>query len=244
MSAAVSLLLSLAAEESRGLLVAEMFGPTFQGEGPSAGRQAVFVRLSRCNLACSWCDTPYTWDWRRFDPAAEARRIPVREVAAWALNRPSPLVVITGGEPLLQQPRLIDLVGELREAGRRVEIETNGTIPPDPALVGLVDQFNVSPKLASAGGHPTRRIDPGVLRVFVATGKAVFKFVLTNVAEAKEVVELQDTYGLDPIWVMPEGTSAEGVLAGMRELADEALTRGWNLTPRLHVLLWGDTRGR
>jgi organic radical activating enzyme len=74
----MSSLLLHAAEESRGLLVAEMFGPTFQGEGPSAGQRAVFVRTSRCNLSCSWCDTPHTWDWSRFDPHAEARRIPVR----------------------------------------------------------------------------------------------------------------------------------------------------------------------
>ena len=57
-----------------GLVVAEVFGPTFQGEGPSTGQRAGFVRLGRCNLDCSWCDTPYTWDWERFDPAAATRR--------------------------------------------------------------------------------------------------------------------------------------------------------------------------
>jgi 7-carboxy-7-deazaguanine synthase len=41
------------------------FGPTFQGEGPSAGRRALFIRLSHCNLSCPGCDTPESWDWSR-----------------------------------------------------------------------------------------------------------------------------------------------------------------------------------
>ena len=49
---------------------------------------------------------------------------------------------------------------------------------------------------------------------------------------------------LEPVYVMPEGTSAEVVLARMRELAEPALARGFHLTPRLHILLWGDVRGR
>ena len=54
------------------LIVAECFGvetPTFQGEGPSCGHPALFIRLSRCNLTCARCDTKYTRDWSRFDPA-------------------------------------------------------------------------------------------------------------------------------------------------------------------------------
>ena len=62
------------------LVVAEVFGPTFQGEGPSAGRRAMFLRLGRCNLDCAWCDTPYTWDWSRFDPAVELHRRTVDDV--------------------------------------------------------------------------------------------------------------------------------------------------------------------
>lgn len=84
------------------LLVAETFGdarPTFQGEGPSAGTPAVFIRLSRCNLACSWCDTKYTWDWAHYDPRKESARLGVTDLAEWALSLPPGLVVITGGEP-------------------------------------------------------------------------------------------------------------------------------------------------
>jgi organic radical activating enzyme len=241
---AVSSLLLHAAEESRGLLVAEMFGPTFQGEGPSAGQRAVFVRTSRCNLSCSWCDTPYTWDWSRFAPQAEARRIPVEEVAAWALDLPVRLVVVTGGEPLLQEAGLVELTRLLAVARRVVEVETNGTIPPSAGLVEAVTRFNVSPKLTGAGLLASRRLDTAALRAFAACEKAVFKFVVTAPDELDEIARLQDEFRLDPVWVMPQGATSAGVLAGMRDLADQALARGWNLSPRLHVLLWENARGR
>jgi 7-carboxy-7-deazaguanine synthase len=231
---------------SRGLLVAEMFGPTFQGEGPSCGQPALFVRLSRCNLSCPGCDTPYTWDWRRYDPRVEARRLPAGEVLSWLLHRPARLVVITGGEPLLQQQLLLPVVEALADAGRRVEIETNGTIAPTTPLAAAVSAFNVSPKLAgfAAPADAARRINPAALQALAATGKAVFKFVVTGPADLAEIDHLQAELELDPVWVMPEGTATERVLAVMREVADDVLARGWHLTSRLHVLLWGDTRGR
>ena len=85
------------------LVVSEVFGPTLQGEGPSAGQRAGFVRLGRCSLSCSWCDTPYSWDWKRYDPAVELRELAVGEVAASIRAMDVPMVVVTGGEPLLQQ---------------------------------------------------------------------------------------------------------------------------------------------
>ncbi|MGH3822135.1 MAG: 7-carboxy-7-deazaguanine synthase QueE [Pseudonocardiaceae bacterium] len=123
------------------------------GEGPSCGRQALFVRLSRCNLSCPRCDTPYTWDWQRFDVGAETRRLTAADILDWALGYPTELLVITGGEPLLQQDLLVPLVTGLAAAGRRVEVETNGTIVPAPVLVDAVAGFNVSPKLAGHRPH-------------------------------------------------------------------------------------------
>ncbi len=230
----------------RRLLVAEMFGPTLQGEGPSCGRQALFVRLSRCNLSCPTCDTPYTWDWRRFDVGAETHWLAAAGILDWALGYPTELVVVTGGEPLLQQDLLVPLVTELAGAGRRVEVETNGTVVPAAALVEAGTRFNVSPKLASfaAPGDARRRINPEALRALVATGRAVFKFVASSVADLDEIADLQRKFDLHPVWVMPEGTSTERLLEVMRALADEVVGRGWHLSTRLHVMLWGDTRGR
>jgi hypothetical protein len=88
----------------RPLLVAERF-LSLQGEGPSTGQQAVFLRLSRCNLSCPSCDTPYTWDTSRFDLSAETQRYPSHDIIAWVLAQQPRLLVITGGEPLLQRER-------------------------------------------------------------------------------------------------------------------------------------------
>jgi len=230
----------------RPLLVAETFGPTFQGEGPSCGQQALFLRLSRCNLSCPDCDTPYTWDTSRYNLRAHTEHRTAASLISWALAHPTPLVVITGGEPLLQQDRMLPVVAALTAAGRRVEIETNGTVSPSPELVDQVAAFNVSPKLAAfaAERDADRRINPAALAVLVASGKSVFKFVAGRIGDLDEIGDLVTRFGLAPVWVMPEGVASEVIMARIRDLADAVLARGWNLTTRLHVLLWEDTRGR
>jgi 7-cyano-7-deazaguanosine (preQ0) biosynthesis protein QueE len=222
------------------LVVSEVFGPTVQGEGPSVGRRAGFVRLGRCHLSCTWCDTAFTWDWDRFDPAEELRERSVDEVMtqldAMGIDR----VVITGGEPLLQQRDLAGLVEACRARGWTTEIETAGTIAP--ALP--VDQWNVSPKLANSGNPLERRYKPDVLRAFAATGRAAFKFVVCAPPDLDEVAAIVDECGLTNVWVMPEGTTSATVVARTAALADAVVGRGWNLATRLHILAWGDARGR
>jgi 7-carboxy-7-deazaguanine synthase len=226
------------------LVVAEVFGPTFQGEGPSVGRRAGFVRLGRCNLDCSWCDTPYTWDWERFDPAVELRREPVDAVLDRLAEMSPEIVVVTGGEPLLQQQGLVPLARACTAHGWQVEIETNGTRSPLAELAADVTRWNVSPKLANSGIDEERRIRPAALADLLATGHASFKFVVAAPSDLDEVAAIVDEHGLAPVWIMPEGTDAATVTERARLLAEPVLERGWNLTPRLHVLLWGDERGR
>jgi 7-carboxy-7-deazaguanine synthase len=224
------------------LVVSEVFGPTWQGEGPSVGRRAGFVRLGRCNLDCRWCDTPYTWDWDRYDPSQELRSRSTGDVLADLDAMDVSLVVITGGEPLLQQRRLLPLLSGAAERNWRVEIETNGTIAPD-VPEGLVGGWNVSPKLENSGVEHRRRYRPDVLRAFEATGRAVFKFVAESAGDLDEVGALVEECGLTTVYVMAEGTDPATITDRMRELAPAVLERGWNFTPRLHVLLWGDRRG-
>jgi 7-carboxy-7-deazaguanine synthase len=225
--------------------VAEVFGPTLQGEGPSTGQRAAFVRLSGCNLHCAWCDTPYTWDWGRYDRASEARRVQVATLWPQLEAMAPRLLVVTGGEPLLQPVAVGELLVGAIERGWRSEVETNGTLPPD-RLRWLPDAFNVSLKLANNQADPThRRLRPAVIEAYLATGRAVWKFVCCQPSDLAEVQGLVDAYRLpaERVWIMPEATSAEAEELGLATLADPVLAAGYNLTGRLQLRCWGAARG-
>lgn len=223
------------------MIVNEVFGPTVQGEGPSTGRRCGFVRLGKCNLACSFCDTPYTWRWTDHDPAVELHELATDTILERLDAMGVDMVVITGGEPLLQQRDLAPLVDALRaDRGWRVEVETAGTIAPTLD----VDQWNVSPKLENSGNPRDRRYKPDVLRAFRDTGRAVFKFVIESPTDLDEVAAIVNECGLGDVWLMPEGTDAAALGERLRWIAPAAIERGWNVTTRLHIALWGNERGR
>jgi 7-carboxy-7-deazaguanine synthase len=231
------------------LVAAEVFGPTIQGEGPSAGRRCGFIRLGGCNLHCSWCDTPYTWDASRFDLHAELTRRPITDLAAAALAGGTRMTVITGGEPLLHQSQqawlpLLDLL--LDSGADTIEVETNGTQTPTPETTARVTRFNVSPKLAHAGDPASLRIAPDALAALRGTGKAIFKFVCRDPGDVTETAVFAARHQIPPrlVWIMPEGITAQVLSARAKALADPAIACGFNLTTRLHVLAWGDERGR
>ena len=90
---------------------------SIQGESTFAGLPCTFVRLSRCNLRCRWCDTPQAFE--------GGTQLPRADVLKQALSFGTPLVELTGGEPLLQ-PGAIPLLQELCDSGRTVLLETSG----------------------------------------------------------------------------------------------------------------------
>jgi 7-carboxy-7-deazaguanine synthase len=232
------------------LVVSEIFGPTVQGEGASAGRRCAFLRLGGCNLSCRWCDTPYTWDWAgigqsgvAYQPRTELRTLGSGEVLARLLAYDVDTIVISGGEPLSQQRRLVPLVRSLLTAGRRLEFETNGTRVPVPDIVRDGVRFNVSPKLAHSGDPAHRRIVPQVLRALAALPDVTFKFVCRSPADLDEVAAIEESYGTRPVWIMPEGQTVAELNERLASLADAVVARGWNLTTRLHVVAWGGRRG-
>lgn len=233
------------------LTVSEVFGPTVQGEGPSAGRRCVFIRLGLCNLDCSWCDTPYTWDWTGKNGPPQDRslldRVEVTDLLARAAELSDPCVlVISGGEPLVQRAALGPLVMSARARGWEVEIETNGTLAPTIDLAAWVTRWNVSPKLPHSGVPSTKAIVPEALRT-LADLDACFKVVAATPADidlAHGLLCEQLGIPTDRVWIMPEGRDAPTITARLAALADRAIARGFNLTTRLHVLAWGDERGR
>lgn len=226
---------------------------SLQGEGASIGRPCVFVRLSRCNLACQWCDTAYTWRFigdnrpHREDAAfeREANQIVLDEaevasrIAALGGNR----LVVTGGEPLLQGAALARMISLLPPM--HVEVETNGTVEPHRALDPLVDQWNVSPKLAHSGNPAALALIPERLAAWASDQRAWFKFVVAAPHDLAEVLALQSAHSVagDRIMLMPEGTDSGTIAQRMRWLAPLALEHGLRLTDRMHIHLYGDTRG-
>jgi 7-carboxy-7-deazaguanine synthase len=215
---------------------------SLQGEGPLAGQRAAFVRFAHCNLTCVWCDTDYSWNWAKFCRDRETQRGPVVEIASWVGAQAVDLVVVTGGEPLLQQEALRYLAELCSPV--RVQVETNGTRIPNSGLGTVVDLFVVSPKLANSGVARHRRIVPAALRALAATGSVAWKFVAVAPADLDEIDALVTAYGLAPVWVMPEGTTEQQILARARGLVDPVLNRGWHFSLRLHTLLWADHCGR
>ena len=220
---------------------------SLQGEGPSAGRPSTFVRLSRCNLACTWCDTAYTWDFARFERKANQVALSEAETAARIVALGQDRLVVTGGEPLLQAAALARMLTALLALlpDMHVEIETNGTVAPPPALDALVHQYNVSPKLAHSGNPAALALVPARLAAFAADPRAFFKFVVAAPGDLAEVLALQAAHGIPGarLFVMPEGTDSATLRDRSRWLSAAAMDHGLRFTDRLHIHLYGDTRG-
>lgn len=221
---------------------------SIQGEGVSIGVPSVFVRLGECNLKCSYCDTRYTWDWDAFNKDDETAEVPEASLEARVLELAGANtrnVVITGGEPMLQQEHLVPFIGRLRERGFDVEIETNGTIEPRADM--QVSRWNVSPKLENSGNKKTARLRTGPLTWFAAAPNATFKFVVATEGDLTEILDLARHYGIPNhrIILMPEGQKPDAINARSAWLAEKAREHGFRFSTRLHVLLWGGTeRGK
>ena len=221
---------------------------SIQGEGPSAGEPAYFLRLAGCNLACVWCDTPYSWDWKTYDRASQVETMDVLELAE-KLGKDIPaavsLLVVTGGEPLLQASSLLVVLSRLRDARPdvRVEMETNGTIRPREGLVPLIHLFVVSPKLLNAG--ELNVVSPRQVAQFRGL-RAILKVVVLSSDDVKRVGELARESGFEParVWISPEGTTPETIRRHARQVVEAAVSNGFHMSSRLQVVIWGDERGR
>ena len=218
---------------------------SLQGEGALIGTPSVFLRLALCNLVCTWCDTKYTWDWRHYDYSSEVMELSLEEVEQRILRYGCLHLVITGGEPLLQQKKLAYLVCSLKQQGFSFEVETNGTIVPVPQLLQDIDQWNVSPKLATSGNSLHRREITQALSCFGQLPNAYFKFVIVAKEDLIEVSTLVRKYNVprERVVLMPEGRSVAELQERSSWLSQVCVEEGFRFTPRLHVLLWGDKRG-
>ncbi len=225
--------------------IAEVFH-SIQGEGLLAGIPSVFVRTSGCNLRCWFCDTPYSsWE-------PEGEKLDPAEILQQVLDIDCKHVVITGGEPMLW-PSLVELVDDLRRSGRHVTVETAGTL--DVPLV--CDLASISPKLASSTPtsqengrfalmHEQARWRPAVIAKLMDRQPYQLKFVahqLSDLAEIESMLTQLPPIQPDRILLMPQGTTPSELSSRASWVANACLQRGWRYAPRLHIDLYGNTRG-
>jgi len=210
------------------------------------GVPSVFLRLATCNLSCRWCDTKYTWDWANFDYETEVIELDPAELQHRIQAFKCPHMVITGGEPLLQQAELEPLVASLAGEGFSFEVETNGTIAPSPEMLRHIGQWNVSPKLRTSGNLPEERLMPVPLQIFAGLPKAFFKFAIAAESDIDEVCSLVEQYNIpaERVLLMPEGRTPDALERKNEWLSEACLKHGFRFTTRLHIILWGDERGR
>ena len=158
------------------LTINEIFH-SIQGESSHAGRLCVFVRLTGCDLRCSWCDTPYSFH--------EGRKMSVDEVIAAVEAYGSPLVEITGGEPLLQE-EVYPLMDRLLASGRTVMLETGGHRPTTrvpPAVLTILDvKCPASGEAAKNDWSNLDRLGPHDEVKFVVQDRADYEFARDVIA--------------------------------------------------------------
>ena len=235
---------------------------TIQGEGKSLGKPSIFIRTSLCNLHCVWCDTDYTWNWEgtpfahKFDKRPKYKKynkkdwiveIDINEIIEIVGDISCKNIVLTGGEPMMQQKDLINLMKELKKVDPEYwfEIETNCTLVPNEDFDLLIDQYNVSPKLDNSGNSLKLREKAPVYRYFANSDKSVFKYVIERQSDLDEVLSLIDRYNIAPkkVYLMPEGTSPDQLIEKQQWLIEVCKLHGFNYSDRLHIHIYGEKRG-
>lgn len=224
------------------MVISEIFH-SIQGEGPTAGRPAVFVRLGVCNLSCSFCDTSYTWKKGEEDYSDEANERVVTQIVELLKGHPyTNTVVWTGGEPMLQQREIVAVMDYLTAAlPRRLlehEVETNATVRAQPEFDKRVLRYNCSPKTAISG------CGPYTIQLKDAS-KCTYKYVVgtkEDCAEALKEIERQKI-PRDRCFFMVLGTTAKEMLERSPAIAEVCKREGIALCIRLQSILWDAKRG-
>lgn len=229
------------------MVVSEIFC-SLQGEGILVGTSSVFVRTSGCNLRCNWCDTPYA----SWDPEGEELSVAqiVERVTAYDVRH----CVLTGGEPMIA-PGIHDLAAALRDAGLHITIETAGTIAPEGIACDLA---SLSPKLSNSTPddrlpaswkkrHERDRLQPTVIDRWLAEYDSQLKFVVAAEQDVEEIDsllrDLRTPILPDRVLLMPEGVTVAQLRARTDFIMKLCRERGFRYGSRLHIELFGNTRG-
>ncbi len=206
---------------------------SIDGEGPSAGQLATFIRFSRCNLRCSWCDTKYSWD-----GSSETTEMTAEEIYQYIKDSGVANVTLTGGEPLIQDhlEKLLDLLSQDKQLTTR--IETNGSI----SIKSLKEnykmsnvQFIVDYKLPDSKMMTTMCHE----NFEDVDAWDVYKFVIASEKDLKVAIDLVNEYDLTNrclVYFSPvvEEIAPEMIVEAMKENR----LNGVRLQLQLHKYIW------
>ena len=204
--------------------LAELFY-SLQGEGPFAGRPAVFVRLSRClPPLCPWCDTAFAWQ--------PGSLVAVDELVEKIIAYDCSFVVITGGEPFLQwSSGLQSLEEALIGRGCFIQYETSGKLDLPRQSKG----FTVcSPKFLDGRWHFSSKNCSVV---------DAYKFVVEDDFQVVDQFIKERDIPAEKVWIMPRGASRDAQLANFEAIWQYCVKRGFSFSPRLHTLAFDNKKG-
>ncbi|KIN71793.1 7-carboxy-7-deazaguanine synthase QueE [Sulfitobacter guttiformis] len=232
------------------LRIAEIFGPTIQGEGALIGEPTVFVRTGGCDYRCSWCDSMHA-----VDPVYRHTWAAMDSGAVWAevlrLSKRNPLTVsLSGGNPAIQD--FTQLIALGHAAGYRFACETQGSIAKP--WFGDLDTLVLSPKPPSSGELVDWDAFDDCLLKAKGACSTVMKIVIFDETDYAWARMAADKYPELPLFLQPGNVEVDPdvavdpqVLADkLLWLVDKTMHDRWfapRVLPQLHVLLWGNKRG-
>lgn len=219
-------------------MILEMF-TSIQGEGKHIGTPSIFIRFAGCNIRCPWCDSKYTWK--------ETGRYTIESAIKYIKSNPKfKHIVFTGGEPLLYQDDILEILREIMARDLVITIETNGTIVPGKELYGFmkyIGLWSVSPKLFLGAD-----LDFAAVSWFNQQQGVQWKFVVDGLLDINYILDMKEQGLLtpvEPIIVQPNGMVPDYNKA-CQNLAEYVIDH--NLTelrvlPQFHKICWGNKRG-
>ena len=237
------------------LAISEVFY-SMQGEGKTVGVPSVFIRLGGCNLMCGgmgtqfdgelhngaeWrCDTVEVWMKAQ---SKEVQDILPKDCVEAIKNNAH--IIITGGEPTMQQNGLKSLIEYIKTINPDAyfEIETNGTIMPNEYLLENINLWNCSPKLRNSGNDNSMTFKSDVIEE-LNKKNTIFKFVVNS---DKEWIEIERDYlpiiDRQKVYLMPAGENQELLNENKLRIVELAKKKYLNFTTRLHIELWNKKTG-
>jgi 7-carboxy-7-deazaguanine synthase len=233
----------------RPLRIAEIFGPTIQGEGVLIGEPTVFVRAGGCDYRCVWCDSLHAVDSAFRDTWAPMSTGQIWDDIVRLSGGQALTVSISGGNPAIQD--FGPLIARGRAGGYRFALETQGSVARD--WFGALDVLVLSPKPPSSGERPDWDAFSACLSAGQGAGQTVLKIVIFDQRDYDWAREVAGRYPDLPLYLQPGNPEVDPSLpVAPQDVADRLLWLVEKVTadrwfrprvlPQLHVLLWGNLR--